>query len=124
MTVHALDDPKLVLDEKDVAMGKAQAMRCGSCHGAGFIGAGAPGPDLRESAIALDLDSFRQTVREGRMAQGMPAFPQLTDTEIRQIHAYLRARAREALGRRPPTTPVPPAAAETPKQPPQVPVTR
>ena len=33
---------------------------------------------------------------------GMPRFDMLTDDEIRQLHAYIRARAREALGKRQP----------------------
>lgn len=32
----------------------------------------------------------------------MPRFEMLSDTEIRQLHAYIRARAREALGKRAP----------------------
>jgi quinohemoprotein ethanol dehydrogenase len=108
--VHALDDPKVVLDEADVAAGRALMLRCASCHGAGFQSAGAPGPDLRESATALDLTSFTQTVHQGRPDRGMPAFPQLSDTEIRQIWSYIRARAREALGTRAPMKPGAPAA--------------
>jgi hypothetical protein len=43
----------------------------------------------------------------------MPQFAWLTDVQIRQLHAYLRARARESLGLRKPDTPgaTPPAAA-------------
>jgi quinohemoprotein ethanol dehydrogenase len=105
MKVHALDDPDLAISEADVAAGKQLSLACMSCHGAGFRGAGAPGPDLRESAIALRLDTFTQMLREGRMENGMPRFTWLTDTQIRQLHAYLRARAREALGLRKPAAP-------------------
>jgi quinohemoprotein ethanol dehydrogenase len=116
MQVHALDDPNLVLNEADVAAGRGLQIRCASCHGAGFHSAGAPGPDLRESAVALDLASFKQTVREGRPGLGMPSFPQLTDDELRQLWSYIRARAREALGKRPPYVPgaAPAAAAAAP----------
>ena len=31
----------------------------------------------------------------------MPRFQQLTDEQIRQLYAYVRAKAREALGKRP-----------------------
>ena len=102
--VHALDDPKLVLAPADVAAGHGLSLMCAACHGAGFHGAGAPGPDLRESGAALDLATFTQVVREGRMDRGMPAFKTLTDDQLRQIHAYLRARAREALGNTGPTS--------------------
>lgn len=105
MKVYALDDPDLVLDEADVRAGKDLSLACMSCHGAGFRGAGAPGPDLRESGIALPLDTFTQMVREGRMENGMPQFTWMTDEQIRQVHAYLRARAREALGLRKPINP-------------------
>ena len=105
MKVHALDDEELVLDETDVAVGRGLSVICMSCHGAGFRGAGAPGPDLRESAIALRLDTFSQLVKEGRMVNGMPSYAWLSDEQIRQLHAYLRARAREALGKREPYDP-------------------
>jgi quinohemoprotein ethanol dehydrogenase len=115
MKVAALDDPALVLNEADVAAGKQISLACMSCHGAGFRGAGAPGPDLRESGIALRLDTFTQLLREGRMANGMPQFPWLTDVQIRQLHAYLRARAREELGLRKPLAPMAPAASDAAK---------
>ena len=97
MKVAALDDPALVLDPADVAAGKNLSLACMSCHGAGFRGAGSPGPDLRESAIALRLDTFTQLVRAGRMDKGMPQYARFSDDQIRQLHAYLRARARAAL---------------------------
>jgi quinohemoprotein ethanol dehydrogenase len=105
MKVHALDDPELKLDAKDIAMGKGMSIACASCHGAGFRSAGAPGPDLRESAIALNPDNFKQFVREGRMDHGMPSFAWMTDDQLRAVHAYIRARAREALGLRKPMAP-------------------
>ena len=98
--VHAIDDPALVLNEADVLAGRALSVQCAACHGVGFTTAGAPGPDLRESAIALRLDTFSQMVRQGRPERGMPTFPQLTEAQIRQLHAYVRARAREAMGTR------------------------
>lgn len=102
MKVNALDDPDLVIAEGDVAAGRSISIACASCHGAGFHSAGAPGPDLRESAIALRLDTFSQFVKAGRMENGMPAFPWMSDDQIRMVHAYIRARAREALGLRRP----------------------
>lgn len=105
MKTYALDDPDLALDEADIAAGRTLSVACMSCHGAGFRGAGAPGPDLRESAIALRLDTFTQILREGRMEKGMPRYAWLTDDQIRQLHSYIRARAREALGKRAPYDP-------------------
>jgi len=101
MEVKALDDPDFLIDEEDVAAGRALSVRCAACHGVGFHSPGTPGPDLRESAIALNLETFGQLLKEGLlMDKGMPIFDTLSDDEIRQLHAYIRARAREALGKR------------------------
>ena len=101
MKVHALDDPELKLNEADVKAGWALSVRCAACHGVGMQSTGTPGPDLRESGIALQLDSLRELLKSGALLErGMPRFEMLSDAEIRQIHAYLRARAREALGTR------------------------
>jgi quinohemoprotein ethanol dehydrogenase len=117
MKVAALDDPELVIDDADVQVGKSLSLACMSCHGAGFRGAGAPGPDLRESAIALRLDTFSQMVKEGRLDRGMPQFKWMTDEQIRQLHAYLRARAREALGLRKPAIPPQAPTSSAPERP-------
>jgi quinohemoprotein ethanol dehydrogenase len=100
-TVHALDDPELVLNEADISAGRALSVQCAACHGVGFHATGTPGPDLRESPIALRLDTFGELLKSGALIQnGMPRFQNLTDEQIRQLHAYIRARAREALGKR------------------------
>ncbi len=100
-TVHALDDPALKLNEDDVLAGRGLSVQCAACHGVGLQATGTPGPDLRESAIALDLDSFRALLQSGAlMSRGMPRFENLTEDQIRQLHAYIRAKAREALGKR------------------------
>ncbi len=98
--IYALDDPDLVLNEADVAAGKGLSVRCAACHGVGMQSAGSPGPDLRESAIAVRLDTFSQMLKSGRMEKGMPRFEMFSDAQVRQLHAYIRARARDALGLR------------------------
>jgi quinohemoprotein ethanol dehydrogenase len=104
MKIHALDDPELVLNEADVAAGRTLSVQCAACHGVGFSSPGSPGPDIRESAIALHLDTFSQLLKGGAMMEnGMPKFVHLSDHQIRQLHAYIRARAREALGLRQPS---------------------
>lgn len=121
--VYAVDDPKLAINESDIAAGRALFIRCASCHGVGAQSTGTPGPDLRESGIALNLESFSQLLKTGAlMERGMPRFEMLSDREIRQLHAYVRARAREALGVRKPspaseTKGFPPPAATPPKAP-------
>ncbi|MDE8653616.1 PQQ-dependent dehydrogenase, methanol/ethanol family [Novosphingobium album (ex Liu et al. 2023)] len=99
--VSALDDPDYKLVEADVQAGRALSIRCAACHGVGLQATGTPGPDLRESAIALNLDSFSTLLKTGALIErGMPRFDMLSDDEIRQLHAYVRAKAREALGKR------------------------
>jgi quinohemoprotein ethanol dehydrogenase len=100
-TVHALDDPTLMLNEADIAAGRALSVQCAACHGVGLQATGTPGPDLRESAIALKIDSFATLLKSGALLdQGMPRFQELTDDQIRQLHAYIRAKAREVLSKR------------------------
>jgi quinohemoprotein ethanol dehydrogenase len=102
--VNALDDPGLALSEVDVNAGRSLSVRCAACHGVGFHSTGTPGPDVRESGIALRLDTFRELLKSGAlMSRGMPRFADLSEAEVRQLHAYIRARAREVLGRRKPS---------------------
>jgi quinohemoprotein ethanol dehydrogenase len=101
-TVHALDNAGLKLDEADVTAGRALSVQCAACHGVGLQATGTPGPDLRESAIALNLTSFSALLKNGYLIQqGMPRFQYLTDDQINDLYSYIRAKAREALGKRP-----------------------
>jgi len=101
-TVHAVDDPAFKLKEADVADGRALSVQCAACHGVGLQATGTPGPDLRESPVALSFDSFSALLRSGALIeQGMPRFQNLTDDQIRDLYAYIRAKARVALGKRP-----------------------
>jgi quinohemoprotein ethanol dehydrogenase len=106
MVVHALDDPDLKIDQKDVEAGRALFPACALCHGLGLESPGAPGPDLRESAAALDPDVMWDIIHKGeRMERGMPRFDFLTKEQVRQIYMYVRAGAREALAKQKPATP-------------------
>jgi quinohemoprotein ethanol dehydrogenase len=98
-TVHALDDPNLVIDETQAESGMSlYQANCMNCHGRLLISAGAPGPDLRESSIALHWGSFRATVKNGTLvSQLMPKFSALSDEELRDIYLYIRSGARDAL---------------------------
>jgi quinohemoprotein ethanol dehydrogenase len=97
MTVKPVDDPTIRIKPADVDAGRALFMACALCHGRDLVGAGAPGPDLRESQIALDPDSFWSVVHDGALLQsGMPRFEMLTHEQVTQIYAYIRAGAREA----------------------------
>ncbi len=98
MTVHALDDPGLQLSETDIQAGKTIYLHCMVCHGRDAVSAGAPAPDLRESAVALDPRSFRAVVHDGALLQrGMPQFEMFGNTQVNQLYAYIRSRARVAL---------------------------
>jgi len=97
--INPLDDPKLVISEEYVAEGgRLFATKCMVCHGLGAVSAGAPAPDLRESPVALKLDSFDVVVRKGTLLRnGMPRFEELDDLQLRHIHVFIRAKAREAV---------------------------
>ena len=99
-SVAALDDPALHLAEADVHAGAALFGTCAVCHGRDAESAGTA-PDLRESALVLDPAAFRSVVHDGALRHnGMPPFANLSDPQLRQIAAYVRARARDALGTR------------------------
>jgi len=101
MTVRAVDDPSLQLREPDVAAGRELYGACAICHGRYLASAGAPAPDLRESQIALNPDSFWAVVHDGGLIQrGMPRFETFTRAQVMQLYAYIRAGAREAIGTR------------------------
>jgi quinohemoprotein ethanol dehydrogenase len=102
LDVHALDDPALVIDPAAAAAGRQMFLACAVCHGRDVKSAGAPGPDLRESALALDPKAFVQVVKGGTLIQaGMPRFDDLTDAQVLQIWAYVRGEARKAKGATP-----------------------
>jgi quinohemoprotein ethanol dehydrogenase len=98
MAVKALDDPSLDFNPVDVATGHAIYLACAACHGRDLIATGAPAPDLRESAVALNPDSFWTVVHDGALIQrGMPRFDGFTREQLMQIYAYIRSGARQAL---------------------------
>jgi quinohemoprotein ethanol dehydrogenase len=98
VSVHPVDDPALKIDAADAAAGHEMIIACATCHGRNLVATGGPAPDLRESQIALDPDSFYSVVHDGALMQnGMPQFTGLTRPQIMQIWAYVRSRARETL---------------------------
>ena len=101
MAVEPVDDPSIKISMADAALGQPLFTgNCASCHGLDTISAGAPAPDLRESGIALDSDSLWQVVHDGiLLKRGMPPFANLTREQVNQIHAFIRAQARAALGK-------------------------
>jgi quinohemoprotein ethanol dehydrogenase len=106
MRVKALDDPSFEIRDADVAAGRGLFIACAVCHGRDLVSAGAPAPDLRESQLALNPDSFWTVVHEGTLIEhGMPRFEMLTREQVMQIYAYIRAGARAALASHNPDAP-------------------
>ena len=100
-TVNPVDDPAIVLDPVQVKAGEALFVNCIACHGGQAESAGAPGPDLRESAIPLDAATFRAVVHDGaKLQQAMPRFPQFSDEQLGQLRSYIREMARKELRRK------------------------
>ena len=65
-TVNALDDPAIQIDGADVAAGQAIFnLACSVCHGLNLESPGSPGPDLRESRIALSEKGIWTVVHDG-----------------------------------------------------------
>jgi quinohemoprotein ethanol dehydrogenase len=102
-SVHALDDPKLQIDPVQAKSGMmVYQNNCAYCHGRLLVSAGAPAPDLRESPVALNWDSFRKVVQEGDLLPKlMPKFAALPDEELRQVYLYIRSGARAQLQQEP-----------------------
>lgn len=69
---------------------------CMGCHGVGAVASGGA-PDLRESPLPLDADSFEAVVRKGALlSRGMPKFAEMNDEELDAIRHYIRQAASGA----------------------------
>jgi len=91
-----LDAPDFKLDEKLIARGAGEyGGNCGGCHGGGAIAMGMA-PDLRASALPLNLDLFRSVVKQGsKIDRAMPAFPDLNDDQLMALMHFIRKRAND-----------------------------
>jgi mono/diheme cytochrome c family protein len=73
---------------------------CGFCHGTNANGGGEGGPDLIRSALALDDekgDKIAPVIHNGRGK--MPPFASMTQAQIEDIAAFLRAKQQAAINR-------------------------
>lgn len=73
---------------------------CATCHGQNARGS--QGPSLVRSAVVLHDDkgeAVGQVVRKGRPQAGMPAFPDLKDSEIYDIAEYIHLQVELAANR-------------------------
>lgn len=78
---------------------------CGFCHGINAAG-GSSGPTLLTSNYVLPGGAaLLDMLRNGRPANGMPAFPTLTAEEVSDIAAFLVSRAKGATPPRPAINP-------------------
>nr|WP_281047439.1 cytochrome c [Terriglobus saanensis] len=81
------------LVQEDAARGMAQyKATCAMCHGS--EGKGASGPSLIDSSLVRHDENgnlIGDVVRNGRIAKGMPPFPNLTDGQIADLSAFLHA---------------------------------
>jgi quinohemoprotein ethanol dehydrogenase len=97
MAVNAVDDPALRIDPVQAETGHQLFLACALCHGRHARASGAPGPDLRESALALDQEAFLQVVKGGPLLEkGMPRYDALTREQALQVWMYVRQEARKA----------------------------
>ena len=102
MHVYALDVPLLKIDAASVEKGKMLSIYCVACHGPNFQSAGSPGPDLRESKLALSEENVWNVLNQGQLMQrGMPRYEQLSRDQVHALYLAIRASAREALGIKP-----------------------
>jgi quinohemoprotein ethanol dehydrogenase len=94
--VPPLADPQFKVDTVRAVAGEAIYDRlCSACHGPGAV-AVIQAPDLRRSGIPLTAEAFERIVRGGAsVPNGMPAFAELTDTQLAEVRQYLRTKAHE-----------------------------
>lgn len=75
---------------------------CGFCHGTNATG-GAAAPSLVRSTLVLhDKGTGKEigpVIHNGRPGKGMPSFPNLTDSQIQDIAAFLLGRTQAAANR-------------------------
>ena len=89
----------------NAAMAQAGAMKYGMnaclvCHGWNAVASGAA-PDLRYSPVITDAATFKAVVKEGALKlNGMPPFPQISDSDLETIRFFLRTRAQQVPAER------------------------
>src|SRR6185436_19875481 len=63
--------------------------RCAGCHGTNATG-GELGPGIVDRVPARTDEELTSVIRQGLPTAGMPAFPNLTETDVRGLIAFLR----------------------------------
>jgi quinohemoprotein ethanol dehydrogenase len=92
----APEDPDFKVDPPSANAGRALYDRdCLDCHGVSVIGS-IHAADLRRSAIPLSANAFASIVRDGGLvAHGMPNFPELHETQLKDLRQYIRTQAEK-----------------------------
>ena len=94
-----------VLDSLEASQAEYQGWKtfhvyCYRCHGVDAMGSDLA-PNLRHSVSpegSVTHEVFVQTVKEGRLPKGMPAWKELlSDEQIENLYAYLKARSEGRL---------------------------
>ena len=89
---------KLAVNQSEYNGWKTFAVNCTRCHGEDAVGS-TIAPNLMKSLRDhVDHDLFVQTVKNGRPDKGMPTWgPLLTDKQVDDLYAYLKARSEGRL---------------------------
>jgi mono/diheme cytochrome c family protein len=93
---------KLAVTPSEYNGWKVFAVNCTRCHGEDAVGSTIAPSLLKSLREAVTHEVFVQTVKNGRVEKGMPAWgPLLTDKQIEDLYAYAKARSdgRLAPGR-------------------------
>lgn len=91
-----LIDSGFVVDAAKAARGASVYGKCSGCHGAAVVAKGMA-PDLRESPIPINLQTFKAVVHDGVKANmGMPVFDELSDSDLEGLMHFIRHRANES----------------------------
>jgi len=97
LSAMAAPRPSAAQSAADVQAGKTLfGGLCVTCHG--FDGAGGAGPPLNRPRLlnAPDEASLRAVISDGIPNRGMPRVRRTTETELRQLVAYVRSLGRSA----------------------------
>ncbi len=86
-----------IIDEELAAQGGILYGACFNCHGGGLF-SGGMAPDLRSSAVVLNLQSFKAVLNDGAFTErGMPKFAELSDLQIEALMHFIRKTALETM---------------------------
>jgi len=103
--LKAVDDPDYKSDAAAAARGRVvYGGGCFVCHGLDTDAGGGIAPDLKMSTVPQSAEAFDSVVRQGALIpNGMPAWSELTDSQMNDLRQFLRSRAAELRAKHPAT---------------------